>query len=92
MNLSDEEIDATGDEALRRAQITKLTLEAVVSAMVVLIYAKLLLSEDVKYRVRQRVRLWRTLMFGPPPLSEEQIQEAERQVVIEAMRTVRYGQ
>lgn len=92
MNLSDEEIDVTGDEALRRAQITKLTMEAVVSAMVVLIYAKLLLSEDVKYKVRRALRQWRLKFFGPPPLSEEQIQEAERQVVVEAMRTVRYGQ
>lgn len=92
MNLSSGEIDVAGDDALRRAQITKLTMEAVVSAMVVLLYAKLLVSQDVKYKVRQSVRRWRAMFFGPPPLSEEQIQEAERQVLIEAMRTVRYGQ
>jgi hypothetical protein len=92
MNLDEGEIDVTGDEALRRAQLTKLAMETLVSAMVVMIYAKLLLSDDVKYRLRQRFRQWRTAFFGPPPLSEEQIQEAERQVIVEALRTVRNGQ
>jgi hypothetical protein len=79
------------DAALRRAQITKLTMEAVVSAMVVIIYAKLLLTEDTKYRLRQALKRWRVAFFGPPPLTEEQVKEAVRQVHVEANRVLRYG-
>lgn len=79
------------DADLKRAQLMKVSMETLAIAMTVVLYAQMILSEDVKYRLRQRFGKWRTLFFGPPPLSEEQIQEAERQVIVEALRTVRSG-
>ena len=80
------------DEAVKRATVTKLTMEALVAAVTVLIYAKLLLTDDTKYKIRQAVKRWRYAFFGPPPLTEEQIHEAVRQVEVEANRVLRYGQ
>ena len=86
MNTEEGEID----EAVKRATVTKLTMEALVAAVTVLIYAKLLLTDDTKALIKARFKKWRYAFFGPPPLTEEQIHEAERQTVIEAMRVVRY--
>lgn len=92
MNLSEEEIDVVDDETLRRAKLTKIRTETAVLLISVLVYVPILLSDDVKYRVRRQFKKWRREFFGPAPLTEEQIQLAERQVIIEAMRTVRYGE
>ena len=80
------------DEALRRANLVKVTMEALVSATLILVYAKLLVSDDVKLRWKEQLKRWRTAFFGPPPLTEEQIREAARQVEVEANRVLRYGQ
>ncbi len=91
MSLAAGEIDVDADETLRRAKVAKLIMESAVLAVTVLIYARLLLREDTTAAFKRRVRRWRTALFGPPPLTEEQIQDLSRQVMIEAIRTVRYG-
>lgn len=80
------------DGALKRAQLSKIRMETLIAALTVLVYAQFLLSDDVKYRIRQGMKRWRSAVFGPPPMTEEQIQEAERQVIVEALRTVRSGE
>jgi len=92
MNPVREEIEIPDDEALRRAKLTKLTMETVLLAVTTIVYAKFLLSDDMKYEIKRRLKKFRYSYFGLPPLNEKQIQEIERQVLIEAMRTVRYGQ
>lgn len=77
------------DADLKRAQLVKVSLEALAIAMTCVIYAQMILDEDVKARIKQRFGHWRRLIFGAPPLTEEQIKEAERQVHIEALKIVR---
>ena len=72
------------DADLKRAQLLKVSLEALAIAMTCVIYAQMIIDDDVKYRIKQRFNHWRRLFFGAPPLTEEQIQEAARQVNIEA--------
>lgn len=92
MEIRESDIDVMDDKALRRAKLSKMIIEAASAGLLVLIYSQLLVTDDVKYRMRQKTRRWRAALLGPPPLTEQQIQQAERQVVIEAMRTVRYGE
>lgn len=82
----------TSDADLKHAQLLKISMETVAIAMTVILYAQMILSEDVKVQLKARFNRWRTLFFGPPPLTEEQIHEAERQVIVEALRTVREAQ
>lgn len=91
MSLNRELPSADVDDDLRRARLLKMITETALIAVTTLVYAKVLLSDDLKAGVGRRIRRWRNKLFGPPPLTEEEIKEAERQVVIEAMRTVRYG-
>lgn len=77
------------DPDLKRAQLMKMSIDALVSALVVVIYARFLLSDDVKSRMRRAFMKWRRSFFGPPPLTEEQIREAERQTVVEALKVLR---
>jgi hypothetical protein len=48
-----------------------------------------LVKADVKDRLKAKWRRWRNEMFGAPPLTEEQIKEAARQVNIEAAQILR---
>ena len=82
----------TSDADLKHAQLLKISMETVAIAMTVILYAQMILSEDVKVQLKARFNRWRTWFFGPPPLTEEQIHEAERQVIVEALRTVREAQ
>lgn len=79
------------DADLKRAQLVKVSMETLAIAMTVVLYAQMILSDDVKYRWKKKFEAWRTLFFGRPPLTEEQIKEAVRQVMVEALRTVRSG-
>ena len=80
------------DADLKRAQLVKVSMETLAIAMTVILYAQMIISEDVKVQLKARFAKWRGLFFGPPPLTEEQIHEAERQVIVEALRTVREAQ
>ena len=84
--------DEVEDVSVRRAKVVNQLTAALASAALVAIYVKMLLSDDVNLAMKQRRRQWRIAFFGPPPLTEEQIKEAERQTIVEAIRTVRYGQ
>ena len=81
--------DEVTDPGIRRAALVKASMEALASAVLVVIYAKLLMSDDLKYKVKRAFLKWRNDFFGPPPLTEEQFKEAARQTVVEAMRVVR---
>ncbi len=91
MNLAEDEIEVVDDEVLRRAKLTKLRTETIVLIISVLIYIPFLVTDEHKYKLRRAFRHWRTEFIGPIPLTEEQIKQQEKLVVIEAMRTVRYG-
>lgn len=80
---------AVGDDALKRAQLIKVSVEIVAVALTACIYVQMLAGDDFKYALKQRLKRLRTMLFGSPPLTEEQIKEAERQVRIEAERILR---
>jgi len=84
--------DEVEDVAVSRATVINQLTAALASAALVAIYVKMLLSDDVKLAIKARVKRWRVAFFGPPPLSEEQIKEAARQVEVEANRVLRYEQ
>lgn len=86
MSAETAELD---DPGIKRAKLVNATLEALASAVLVVIYAKILMSDDVKYKIRKAFAQWKASLFGPPPMSEEQFKEAARQTVVEAMRVVR---
>ena len=88
MNTVSDEL-VIGDADLKRAQLVKLSLEALAIAMTCVIYAQMILDDDVKARIASRIKRWKVALFGHPPLTEEQIKEAERQVMVEALRTLR---
>lgn len=92
MQALGDEIEAVDDDTLRRAKLAKVRLEMIAVAITVLIYAQMLITDDVKYKLRHKLKRWRTAFFGPVALTVAQVEELERQVLIEAMRTVRYGE
>lgn len=89
MDVQSDEVESASEEALRRAQIHKLRLETIMALVTIALYAKLFINEDVKYAIRHRIRQFRIRLFGQPPLTEEQIKEAVRQVDIEAAKILR---
>lgn len=91
MNVAQSELEV-GDADLKRAQLVKMSLEAFAIALTCVIYAQMILDEDVKYRIAQKIKQIRVALFGRPPLTEEQIKEQERQLHIEANRVLRYGE
>ena len=91
MKVVDGEVEIDGDDALRRAQLVKVSVQALAVALTCVIYADVLINDDVKYRWKNTILKWRTAFFGRPPLTEEQVQEAERQTIVEALRIVRSG-
>ena len=88
MNVAEGEVE-TVDSDLKRAQLVKIYSEAAIAIVTVLIYAQFLVKSDVKDRLKMKWRRWRTEMFGAPPLTEDQIKEAARQVNIEAAKILR---
>ena len=88
VNVKDGEIKIT-DPDLKRAQLVKVTLESAAVAMTVVLYLQMILDDATIDRLKRRFKKWRNEVFGPPPMTEEQIKEAERQVMVEALRTVR---
>jgi hypothetical protein len=88
MNTVNDEL-VIGDADLKRAQLVKMSLEALAIAMTCVIYAQMILDDDVKARIASRIKKWKVALFGRPPLTEAEIQEAVHQVNIEATRTVR---
>ena len=91
MKVVDGEVEIDGDDALRRAQLVKVTVQTLAVALTCVIYAHVLINDDVKHHWKYMILKWRTAFFGPPPLTEEQVQEAERQTIVEALRIVRSG-
>jgi hypothetical protein len=88
VNVAEGEVE-TVDSDLKRAQLVKIYSEAAIAIVTVLIYAQFLVKSDVKDRLKMKWRRWRTEMFGAPPLTEDQIKEAARQVNIEAAQILR---
>jgi hypothetical protein len=88
MKVVDGEIEIDGDDALRRAQLVKVSLEALAMAVTVVVYAQLLLRDEVKERIALRFKRWRSQFF-PRPMTEDEIQQAVHQVNIEAARVLR---
>lgn len=88
MNTVEGEVE-TVDSDLKRAQLVKIYSEAAIAIVTVAIYAQFLIKADVKDRLKAKFRKWRNDMFGAPPLTEDQIQAAARQVNIEAARILR---
>ena len=88
MNTVNDEL-VIGDADLKRAQLVTMSLEALAIAMTCVIYAQMILDDEVKARIASRIKKWKVALFGRPPLTEEQIKEAERQVMVEALRTLR---
>jgi hypothetical protein len=89
MDVKKIEVD---DEAVSRAQVINLTTETIITVLTFVVYAQMILSDEAIESMKKPFRRLRTFLFGAPPLTEEQIEAMERQVVIEAMRTVRYGE
>ena len=77
------------DADLKRAQLVKMSMETLAIVMTCVIYAQMILSDDVKYKFKTAFKKWRSAFFGPPPMTEEQIQEAAHRVNIEAARILR---
>lgn len=83
---------AVGDDALKRAQLIKVSVEIVAVALTACIYVQMLAGDDFKYALKARLKRLRTMLFGSPPLTEEQVAEEIRQMNIELSRIERYGQ
>jgi hypothetical protein len=88
VNVKDGEVEIT-DPDLKRAQLVKVTMETVAVAMTVVLYLQMILDDATIERLKRRFVKWRNQAFGPPPMTEEQIQEAAHQVNIEAARILR---
>ncbi|MDE1881987.1 MAG: hypothetical protein KGI89_15745 [Euryarchaeota archaeon] len=91
MNLSDGKLVVeTGDDpALRKAAITKIVTETVVAVLSLALMADALAGDKIRNWLKRKADQLRRSLFGPPPLSEEQIKSLVRQTEIEAMRIVR---
>ena len=88
VNVETSELNV-GDADLKRAQLLKMSLEALAIAMTCVIYAQMIVDDELKARIVSRIKRWRVAFFGAPPMTEEQIQEAAHQVNIEAARILR---
>ena len=81
------------------AEIVSAVAGAAVMVLAVIINFQQASGEDVGYhlgwswehRVLPALRRWRSQLLGTPVYTEEQIREAHRLLVIEAMRVVRSG-
>lgn len=91
MKVVDGEIEIDGDDALRRAQLIKIIIQTLAISLMALQSCEFLLRDEVKAKWILRFKKWRREAFGAPPLTEEQIKEAERQVMVEALKVVRSG-
>src|ERR1700685_1602466 len=83
-----EEVELT-DPDLKRAQLVKVTMETVAVALTVVLYLQMILDDSTIERLKRQFIAWRNQTFGPPPMTEEQIQQAVHKVNIEAARVLR---
>jgi hypothetical protein len=86
MNAVDEVIS---DADLKRAQLLKISLEALAITMTCVIYAQMILDDEVTAKIKAKFQRIRNLLFGPPPMTEEQIEAEAHRLNIEARRITR---
>jgi hypothetical protein len=81
----------------RRADAVNAVLGVALTGVLIALYAQQVAGESIGYRLEwlfehrwaPAFRRWRHEMFGAPRLTDEQMREAERQVMIEARRVLR---
>ena len=84
-------VDRDETSAEHRIKMVKLAADGTLAILLVAVYVRLLMGETMSLALHRRAQMIRRALFGNPPPSEEEITEMTRQVVIEAMKAVRYG-
>ena len=80
------------DPVLNKVAVANIVIESLVALASLVIFYKQVSGDDVAESLARKIRQHRVKYFGPPPPSEEQIENMARQVNIEAARILREAQ
>lgn len=83
MNLTSD------DPKVRTAAVTNLTVEAVTMVLSLALMTYALCGATLTEKISLKMKRWRNQFFGPPPMSEEEIQRHAHLLHIEASRILR---